>query len=189
MNRMNEIPSLELRLRDFMESDEGWGRDAGRVTCQKLVRFVEKNPGVQVFRVTLSGVRRVDISFASETIIELARKYRGQKGFCFVDLTDADQRENWEAAAFRAKQPLMSWSGGGKGSVLGIAPSQGTTEAFAFAVKKTETRAAEYAAIEKNVSITNASTKFKQLWEQGFLLRREAAAESGGVEYVYFRVR
>jgi predicted transcriptional regulator len=27
--------------------------------------------------------------------------------------------------------------------------------------------------------------KFKQLWEQGFLLRQESSADSGGVEYLY----
>jgi predicted transcriptional regulator len=30
--------------------------------------------------------------------------------------------------------------------------------------------------------------KFKQLWEQGFLLRRESVADSGGVEFVYQRI-
>jgi predicted transcriptional regulator len=54
---------------------------------------------------------------------------------------------------------------------------------------KGETRASDYTAKTKEISITNASTKFKQLWESGFLLRREAAAESGGVEYVYVPIK
>jgi hypothetical protein len=189
MGSMNEIPAVDLRLREFMDEDEGWGRDAGRATYQRLLTFVEKHPGVPIFRVSLTGVRRVDISFASETVVELARKHRGRKGFCFIDLIDMDQRENWDAAALRSGQPIMSWAPNGKPIVLGVEPSQGTTEALTFALRKSEARAAEYAASDKNVSITNASTKFKQLWEQGFLLRREATAESGGVEYIYFRVR
>jgi len=189
MLRMNQIPSLDLRLSEFMDGEDGWGRDAGRVTCRRLIGFVESNPGILVFRVSLIRVRRVDISFASETVVELARKYRGQKGFCFVDLVDMDQRENWEAAALRAKQPIMMWGSNGKPTIVGLEPGQGTVGALAFALRKTEVRAAEYAAADKSVSITNASTKFKQLWEQGFLLRREAAAESGGLEYVYFLIR
>ena len=189
MARMNQIPSLDLRLREFMDGDEGWGREAGRVTGQRLIGFIEKNPGILVFRVSLTDVRRVDISFASETIVELARKHRGQKGFCLLDLVDMDQRENWEAAARRAKQPITIWGSNGKPAFLGVDPSQGTVDALTFALKKSEVRAAEYAALDKTVSITNASTKFKQLWEQGFLLRREAAAESGGLEYVYFLIR
>jgi hypothetical protein len=186
---MNEIPAVDLRLREFMTEADGWGRVAGRVTYQQLMDFIERHPGTFIFKVSLVGVRRVDISFASETIVELARKYRGQKGFCFVDLADVDQRENWEAAAQRAKQPLMSLNKQGHLEILGIEPSQGNADALKFALTKSETRAAEYAASDKRVSITNASTKFKQLWEQGFLLRREAAAESGGVEYAYFRIR
>ena len=189
MNTMNEIAAQPLRLRDFMSEDDGWGRVAGREAYGKLIDFVETHPGSLVFRVSLVGVHRIDISFASETIVELAHRHRGRKGFCFVDLADADQKENWAAAAQRAAQPIMSWDERGKSVTLGLEPSQGNSEAFRFALARPETRAAEYAASAKDVSITNASTKFKQLWEQGFLLRREAAAESGGVEYVYVRIK
>ncbi|HLZ51309.1 MAG TPA: hypothetical protein VKP61_11175 [Candidatus Acidoferrum sp.] len=172
-----------------MSEDDGWGRVAGREAYRKLMDFVESRPGSLVFRVSLVGVHRIDISFASETIVELARRHRGRKGFCFVDLVDPDQRENWAAAAQRAAQPIMSWDERGKSVTLGLEPSQGNAEAFRFALARSETRAAEYAASAKDVSITNASSKFKQLWEQGFLLRREATAESGGVEYVYVRIK
>jgi len=60
-------------------------------------------------------------------------------------------------------------------------------EAFQFAMAKTESRAAEFAT-KKGIPIANASMKFKQLWENGFLLRRESAADSGGVEFVYQRI-
>jgi hypothetical protein len=134
------------------------------------------------------GVKRVDISFASETVVELARRYRGRKGFCFTDLEDPDMEENWAAAAERAKQPLMNWIGG-KWRVLGPQPSPGVADAFQFALTKGEIRASDYATSAKEMSITNASNKFKQLWENGFLLRREATAESGGVEFVYVPIR
>lgn len=189
MNVMNEIAVEPLRFRDFMGEDDGWGRVAGREAYRRLMEFVEARPGAVVFRVSLQGVHRIDISFASETIVEIARRFRGRKGFCFVDLTDADQIENWAAAAQRAGQPVMSWEDGGKSVTLGLEPSQGNAEAFRFALARPESRAAEYAASASNISIANASNKFKQLWEQGFLLRREAVAESGGVEYVYVRIK
>jgi hypothetical protein len=186
MGSMNEI--AELRLRALMEANEGWGRTAGRETYRKLVDFVESNPGALIFRVSLVDVKRVDISFASETVVELARRYRAKKGFCIIDLTDKDMEENWSAAAERAKQPMMVWAGN-RGRVIGIEPSQGIADAFRFTLTKGETRASDYAAKVPGVSITNASTKFKQLWEQGFLLRRERTAESGGVEFVYVPIR
>ncbi len=186
MRSMNE-KSATIKLRDFMDSQEGWGRDQGRKVYQQLIDFVESNPGTMTFKVSLVQVRRVDISFASETIVELARRYRGKKGFCFTDLTDQDMLENWDAAAERKGQPIMVWDGK-NGQVIGLTPSQGTLGAFNFALKRERTRASEFAASMPDISIANASTKFKQLWEQGFLLRREDIAESGGVEFTYHRI-
>jgi hypothetical protein len=121
--------------------------------------------------------------------VELARRYRGRKGFCFFDLLDADQEENWQAAAQRAKQPIISWHERGNPTILGLEPTQGSADALQFALARPEIRATEFAASMKAMSITNASSKFKQLWEQGFLLRRETTAESGGVEFAYVRIR
>lgn len=183
---MNENNAI-LRLRDFMVSPEGWGREQGRIVYQKLVDFVESRPEVMIFKIILEGVRRTDISFASETLVEVARRFRGKKGFCFVDLDDQDIEENWEAAAERKKQPFVIWTNGGW-HVIGIRPSQGCLSAFEFAMGRTYTRAAEFAVAFPEISIANASTKFKQLWEQGFLLRQESTAESGGVEFNYRRI-
>lgn len=170
-----------------MDASEGWGREQGRATYQAMLSFVEDNPGAVIFKVSVGDVKRVDISFASETIVELARRFRRRKGFCFMDLDDNDMAENWDAAAVRKAQPLMSWSHG-KGRALGMPPSQGTLPAFEFALQRPRVRAAEFAASTHGVSIANASTKFKHLWEQGFLLRREDIAESGGLEYSYYRI-
>ncbi len=69
-----------------------------------------------------------------------------------------------------------------------MAPSKGTSSAFEFALERPRTRAAEFAAKIPDMTIANASTKFKQLWQNGFLLRREDVSDSGGVEYSYYRI-
>ena len=71
--------------------------------------------------------------------------------------------------------------------MIGSDPSEGAREAFQFAMGRAQCRASEF-AVEKGISIANASMKFKQLWNDGFLLRRESAADSGGVEFVYQRI-
>jgi hypothetical protein len=146
--------------------------------------FVEDNPGT--FKISMQGVQRVDISFASETIIELARRFRRTKGFCLIDLTDPDMVENIDAAGEKKEQPMLVWREK-SAELVGMKPKEGTREAFQFAMGRSQSRASEFAA-EKNLSIANASMKFKQLWEQGFLLRRESTAETGGVEFVYHRI-
>jgi hypothetical protein len=183
---MNEAVCM-VAFRDFMNSPEGWGRDQGREVYQRLLRFVESSAGTMVFKVSLKDVRRLDISFASETIVELARRYRGLKGFCLIDLSDEDLIENWDAAATRKSQPILVWKGR-TCRVLGGEPSPGNREAYEFAIARSEVRAVEFSNANKGMSVANASMKFKQLWEQGFLLRRESTADTGGVEFVYHRI-
>ena len=65
-------------------------------------------------------------------------------------------------------------------SVIGGSPSAGTREAFQFAIGCPECRASEFAH-QKGLSSANASMKFNQFWNEGFLLRRESAADSGGI--------
>jgi hypothetical protein len=184
---MNEVVATKvLFFSSFMARPDGWGRSEGREVYQRLLRFVEDNPDAVVFRISMKDVQRMDISFASETIIEMARRFRRSKGFCIVDLTDTDIIENIDAAGAKKEQPMLVWRDR-SASLIGAKPKEGTREAFQFAMARSQTRAAEF-AVEKGISIANASMKFKQLWEQGYLLRRESTAESGGVEYVYERV-
>jgi hypothetical protein len=184
---MNER-CLVFDLRALMDSPEGWGRTQGREVYRRLLNVVEANAGVAVFKVSMKNVRRVDISFASETVIEIAHRYRGTKGFCLIDLDDSDLAENWEAAAMRKEQPILIWSKTGSARLAGPKPSPGNQEAYDFALERPQVRAAEFAEAKSGMAIANASMKFKQLWEQGYLLRRESAADSGGIEYKYYRI-
>lgn len=183
---MNENVT-EIKLYNIMQQAEGWGRNKGREVFQRLINTVETHPGKMIFKISCEGVKRVDISFASETVIELARRYRGNKGFCFVDLVDIDLLENWEAAAERKGQPIMVWNGE-QVNVIGPKPKKGCSEAFLFALGRSSVKATEFVSKKPGMSIANASTKFKQLWEQGFLMRREEVADSGGVEFIYYRI-
>ncbi len=153
-----------------------------------MVDFVEDHPGVLIFQVSLVGVKRVDISFASETIVELANRYRKLKGFCFIDLEDIDMIENWAAAAERKSQPLITWHEK-EGKAIGPSPAKGALGAFDFAMQQEISKASSFVAASPGMTIANASMKFKQLWENGFLLRQESVAGSGGIEFAYFRIK
>ncbi len=184
---MNENSAI-ITLREHMNSHEGWGRVQGREVYNRLLDFVESKPEILLFRISMKEVRRIDFSFASETLIELARKYRGNKGFCFNASIDQDMLENLDAAAERKEQPLVVWKNS-EYKIIGLQPSKGTVTALEFAMKQDETRASEFVSANSGMSIANASMKFKQLWNQGFLLRTENVAGSGGVEYVYHRIK
>ena len=183
---MNAI-DVTLCLRDLMEDQDGWGHEQGRRVHERLLKKMEEYPGKQVFRISLRGVRRTDASFPRESVVELARRFRGEKGFCLVDVGDPDLLDNWESAAIKREHPILRWNDS-SWDLLGPAPSRGNRKMFEHVMERSTTTA-KAAAQCLNLNLTNASTKLKQLLEGGFVLRREETATSGGVEYVYFAIR
>lgn len=170
-----------------MDGDTGWGRTLAQPVYQRLVEFVEAHPEKDVFKLSLKGVKQIDVSFASEAVVELVRKYQGRKSICVVDVDNQDIIDNLDAAAARSNVPVTIWPNG-KARVLGPKPSQGNKDALAFVLSRSEARAADFTSTRAGMSIANASTKLKQLWEQGFIRRNESAADSGGVEFLYKRI-
>lgn len=177
-----------IRLRDFMHGSDAWGHDEGREVFFKLLKAVEDNPGCQVFRISLNGVRRTDASFPRESVIELAKRLRGSKGICLLDASNQDLLDNWDMAAVKKDQPLLVWNPDNSYRILGPQPSRGTKEIFEYVVNASRATAVS-AAKALDLKLTNASTKLKTLSEQGFLLRRDEVAPSGGIEFVYFAIK
>lgn len=169
-----------------MDDDNGWGRLQGRTVQQRIVSFIEDRPAQQVFKLSMEGVKQIDASFSSEAIVAVLRRYRGTKGICLVDVTDRDILFDLDLAAARAEVPVPVWIDGVI-EIVGGQASPGNREALQFALERHHARAAEFAE-KAGLSIANASTKFKQLWEQGFLMRNESVADSGGVEFLYQRI-
>ena len=149
---------------------------------------MERLPAVVVFRVSFADVEPLDTSFASETVVEIVRTLLWkEKGFCIVDLTDEDIIENIDLAASKKDQPIFVWRDG-KERLIGRQPSQGVRDALDFALARNEVRSVDYAEAREDMSVSNASMKFKALWIEGFLLRRESTAELGAAEHVYSRI-
>ncbi len=179
---------MDICLRTHMNSSDGWGHVQGRETYEKLRTVVETHPADLIFRISLEGVRHTDISFPRESVIELAKGYRGYRGFCLTDLSDSDLLENWDAAARKREQPLMVWNKDIVApTILGPKPSTGLREMFQYVLSVPVARTSE-AAANLHLKIPNASNKLKQLWLEGYILRREQSASSGGMEYEYIRI-
>lgn len=184
---MNE-KAITIRLRDFMQSSDAWGHDEGREVYLKLLRTVEAHAGYQVFRISLDGVRRTDASFPRECVIELAKRYRGSKGFCLMAAGNKDLLDNWDMAADKKEQPIVYWNEDGSYRIIGPQPSRGNQEIFDY-VLSVPCATAVSAAKALGLKLTNASTKLKMLCAQGFMLRRDETSPTGGIEYVYFGIK
>lgn len=181
---MNEIETL--RLQPYLVGRDTLGRAAGAVIRPKLAACIDAKPGAATIRLSLQGVKKIDVGFAAEAIIALFAQYRGARPMFLVDVGDRDVLENIEAAAERADVPVTIWEGQIV-QVIGCTPPRRVREALAFALARSEALAGDFAR-HTGMSVQNASNLFKQLWEQGFLLRSEGIAPSGGPEFTYRRI-
>lgn len=185
MKQMNENGAT-IYLRQLMDRDDGWGNAEGREVFQGLLKKIEADPGKVVYRISLNGVRRTDASFPRESVVELAKRFRGKKGFCLVDVADPDLLDNWDAAAAKREQPITVWRNG-KPEIIGRKPTAGNEGVLGYVLSNGEATAAS-AARQLRLQLTNASTKLRQLEKDGFIMRRDEVSPTGGIEYKYFLI-
>jgi len=179
---MNEIP-VKIVLREFTPDDHPFGNIQGRETLRKLVDFVETHPRQKIFAVSLEGIEVTDASFPRESVVSLAKQYRGEKwffleGFCSRDLVD-----NWRYAAQAKEQPFIIWKGD-EFEIIGPSMNSSTEELVKYVVRNGAVTASRVAA-DLGLSIHNASTRLKRLVGEGYLMRTEEIAPSGGIEFIY----
>jgi hypothetical protein len=183
---MNEI--VRLRLTDFIGGEpEAWGNDRGREVFAQLLARVEQHPGALVFEISLEGIRRTDASFPRESVVELARRFRKQFAFVITDASKEDLLFNWDAAADKKEQPLFLKGDDGSWKILGPQLSSAKERLLEYVIKHKKVRTAQVAA-DLFLKISNASTQLRDLWEMGYVLRREEVADTGGMEFVYLSV-
>jgi hypothetical protein len=171
-----------------MSSNEGWGPVEGRRVCTHLEQVISLAPLGTTVALSLEGITRTDSVFPREAVIELAVHQRCQRGICLTDLHDQVLLENWENAALRRQQPLFLWNTNtGEPYLLGPQPSVGLRGMLGYVLSVGSTKASEAASVLQ-MTLQNASNKLKGLWEAGYILREEYSAQSGGKEFLYFKI-
>lgn len=178
---------MNITLREFMDRPDGWGHEEGRQVHLKLLSRVEQSPADLVCSISLKGVERTDASFPRESVIELARRFRGHRGFCITDVTSSDLLENWNAAATKIGHPLCVWDGD-KVTLIGPKPTEGTADILNYILESPFVTTNSVVAKFK-LTVQNASNKLNRLWKDGYILRKECVSPSGGSEYQYFRIK
>lgn len=170
-------------LRNLTLASECWGQVAGEKIGQVLINRIAAAPDDPIWRLSLKGVTRIDVTFASRALVGVVQHFLASRRVCLVDLESEDVFANIAAAAERKGVPLTIWRGD-RADVLGPAPSATARSALAFALGCGQTFARDL-AVAQDMSITNASTRLRHLWERGYLMREEVRAPSGGCEFAY----
>lgn len=183
---MNE-KSIVVKLRTLTKSAHPFGNSEGKEVFRKLLDFVERNPGTEVFGVSLDGIEATDASFPRESVISAAKQLRGERGFYLADLSNRDVIDNWSYAAKAKEQPLVIWDNGGF-EIIGPEMNKATRELVEYVLSKGAVVASQVAN-DLGLSVPNASTRLKGLVTQGYIRRTEEVADTGGIEYRYSAIK
>ncbi|WP_041354316.1 MarR family transcriptional regulator [Methylophaga nitratireducenticrescens] len=182
---MKQIKIL-MRLLDFTDNDHPFGNKQGREVLLKLSDYIDEH-SADIYEVSLEGIIATDASFPRESVISLAKMYKGEKGFYLTGQFSKDLLDNWHYAAIAKEQPLILKEDNGY-KVIGPKPIGGAEELLNFIMKEGEVSTAK--VVQKfGVSAQNASAKLKKLFATGLILGRKTVAESGGLEFVYRAIK
>lgn len=176
-----------FELKRFTSTTTPFGNSEGKAVFQKLADAVAQNPNIDVFGISLDGIEATDASFPRESVISLAKQLRGEKGFYLKCLENRDLVDNWWYAAKAKEQPLVIWCDDDF-EVIGPEINQSAVDLVSYVLKKGSVLASQ-AAADLNISVPNASTRLKNLVSQGYLMRCEGVAESGGLEFKYSAIK
>ena len=176
-----------VKLRDFTDSDRPFGNSQGKAVFRSLADFVETHPAVRVFGISLSGIEATDASFPRESVISLAKQLRGEKGIYLTDLDNRDLIDNWSYAALAKAQPLVIWTGQ-EFEIIGPEMNQATKTLVTYVLQQSQVTTSQVAA-DLGLSVQNSSTRLKNLVQQGYFLRVEEVAETGGIEFKYLAIQ
>lgn len=180
---MNQNAAI-MNIYEFCEKDSmPHGNQVGRKVFSKMRDYVEQHKANYVFEISFAKIEFADSSFARESLILLANLYRGKKGFYISNLTDLDVIDNLDYAALALEQPLILKL---KDEIRMLGPQLNKLNLEIFNIVQTKKKVTtSHVATMLDLSVPNASSKLKKLVDEGYILRFEETAESGGIEFVY----
>jgi hypothetical protein len=165
-----------------------FGNVQGRAVFLRVCEIVEKQSRPAIFEVSFDGIEATDASFARESVVSAAKFYHDQHNFFLTNIADRDLIDNWKYAAQAKKQPLMIWHTDTEFEVIGPDMTPSASELLTYVLQHGKVGTSKVAG-DLGISVPNASTRLKRLVTEGYLVRREDAADSGGVEYIYMPIR
>ena len=174
--------SIVINLIDYTNDDHPFGNVQGKDTFRKLVDYIDNNTSIRVFGISLAGIEATDASFPRESVISVAKYFRESKGLFLEQVKNKDILDNWNYAAIAKEQPLVVWDQDNY-KVLGPELTKSSLQLLDYVLDKGSVLASQVAN-DLEISVQNASTRLKKLVSQGYILRSEEAAESGGIEFI-----
>jgi len=176
----------QIKLKELVKPEQGdflWGTSLGREVFHQILELIDKNPTCNIFDISLDGIEATDVSFPRESVLKASKMFKGEKWFVLSGMTSDDLFDSWSYVASKAEQPIRVIDGN---ACRFIGPKI-TDEKAKLLQIVFEAKTITTAAMAKvmGVSAQNASTRLKKLSSEGYLMREQLTAESGGKEFQY----
>ena len=177
---------MQIDLKEIVNDVHAFGNEEGREAYMAISKIIDNNPRVKFFGISLKNIKATDASFPRESVISLAKSFKGEKGFYLVDVHNRDLLDNWAYGASAKEQPILVQTDNGY-EVIGTKMNHSNQELLDFIfAKKTVTTAIVSESFD--ISPQNASGKLKKLFGQGLIVGNKEVAESGGLEFIYHSI-
>lgn len=174
---------MELSLLAAATTPVVFGSQKGREAYAALSKLVHEHSDCTLFEISLAGMQAVDATFVRESVVNLAKCYRGSKGFYLTNSPTPQISSNWTYAARVKDQPLLAVIDG-KPQWIGIKLTQAMQELLDYIYGRNTINSVELAEAF-DLSLAHASIKLKKLFDDGYLLRQKLPNHAGGIEYSY----
>ncbi|MRT30426.1 helix-turn-helix domain-containing protein [Herbaspirillum sp. CAH-3] len=187
---MNET-TIKISLLEVTNEHSPSGSIKGQEVFNSLVSIISSQPAVRIVAISLLGIQSTDATFPRESVVSVAKHFRGEVGLylCDLDLLDVSARDfiaNWGYAAAAKDQPLVLWD---NDTYELIGPITAASAPWVHLVLSKGPISAAQVAVEFETSVQNASTRLKRLVDQGYFMRSEVSADSGGIEFIYHAIK
>ena len=177
------MKKMKLSLLAATTTPVVFGSQKGREAYAALNKLIHEHKDCTLFEISLEGMQAVDATFVRESVVNLAKSFRGLKGFYLTNSPTAQISSNWTYAALVKNQPLLALIDG-KPQWIGIKLTQSMQELLDYIYARNTINSVELAK-DFDLSLAHASIKLKKLFDDGYLLRQKLPNQSGGIEYSY----
>lgn len=176
-----------LRIAEFIDSGDAWGRELGRKVFKALDDVLFASPAdAHIVKIDFDSMKRIDVSFPQEAVVELIRKYMGNRYFFLSGLEDQDIEENVSVAL--EKRDLSAIIRDSKGYRLTGKPLTDDLQGILKLADEQEEIGSGEVVRRFGMTQQNAANKLAALWKMGLLQRDDRTSRGGGRENRYAKV-
>jgi len=176
-----------IKLIDIVKNETPLGSIAGKKAYQKLLSIIENNAHIKIFEISFIDITMTDSTFLRDSIVSIAKQFIAEKAIFVTNIKNNDIVDNLNYATINKKHPIFYWNNK-KYQILGPKITDVTRDLIDIIIKQGPISTSDLSE-KMGISSQNASVKLNKLFKSGLIFRDETVAVSGGIEFLYKKIK